>query len=76
MYAAETTGEIAIKRSMPMSEPMAEESVRTRIEELVALHNGEIYAYLLRMVRDGELANQDHIRQLASGVGVHVPSIR
>ena len=56
MYAAETTGEIAIKRSMPMSEPMAEESVRTRIEELFALHNGEIYAYLLRMVRDGELA--------------------
>ena len=52
MYAAETTGEIAIKRSMPMSEPMAEESVRTKIEELFALHNGEIYAYLLRMVRD------------------------
>jgi RNA polymerase sigma factor (sigma-70 family) len=56
MYAADTTGEIAIQRSMPMSEPMAEESVRARIEELFALHNSEIYAYLFRMVRDGDLA--------------------
>jgi RNA polymerase sigma-70 factor, ECF subfamily len=56
MYAADATGHIAMQRSIPMTERLAEEFVRARIEELFALHNGEIYAYLMRMVRDGDLA--------------------
>jgi RNA polymerase sigma factor (sigma-70 family) len=56
MYAADTSGELAMQRSIAMTEPLAEEAVRARIEELFALHNAEIYAYLLRMLRDGDLA--------------------
>jgi RNA polymerase sigma-70 factor (ECF subfamily) len=39
-----------------MSEPRAQTSAATFVEELFARHHGEIYAYLVRMLRDEELA--------------------
>jgi RNA polymerase sigma factor (sigma-70 family) len=43
-------------REAVVSELSASGSVRASIEELFTLHQGEIYAYLARMVRDSELA--------------------
>jgi RNA polymerase sigma-70 factor (ECF subfamily) len=39
-----------------MSEPRAQTSAATFVEDLFARHHGEIYAYLVRMLRDEELA--------------------
>lgn len=39
-----------------MTAPLESSSERTYIEELFALHHNEIYAYLIRMLRDQELA--------------------
>jgi RNA polymerase sigma-70 factor (ECF subfamily) len=43
-------------RGRTMTDDIAELSARAAIERLFALHQGEIFAYLLRMLRDPELA--------------------
>jgi RNA polymerase sigma factor (sigma-70 family) len=56
MYARDTSREFVVSGPIAVSERMEDAPVRSRIEELFALHNGEIFGYLLRMVRDGDLA--------------------
>ena len=56
MYAPETSREFVVSGASAVSERMEDAPVRSRIEELFALHNAEIFGYLLRMVRDGDLA--------------------
>ncbi len=46
----------ALPRSIGVSAPIEDVAGRAFIEELFALHHAEIYAYVLRMVRDGDLA--------------------
>ena len=51
-----TIGVLAIPQGLAMSQA-GRTAADTFIEELFAKHHGEIYAYLLRMVRDPDLAS-------------------
>jgi RNA polymerase sigma-70 factor (ECF subfamily) len=43
-------------RGVPMTRSWDQDEARIFVEGLFAKHHGEIYAYLVRMLRDGELA--------------------
>ena len=49
-------GELTLSRDLAMSRPLERADARTFIEELFARHHREINAYVMRMVRDTELA--------------------
>lgn len=48
--------ELVLPGGVPMTEASGRESAHAFIEDLFTRHHGEIYAYVYRMVRDGELA--------------------
>jgi RNA polymerase sigma-70 factor (ECF subfamily) len=52
--AASLAGSVAIGR--PVSRSWDQDNASTFVEALFAKHHGEIYAYLVRMLRDSELA--------------------
>jgi len=54
--AADTPAEPAIAEGRPAALPADPLAARTFVEGLFARHRGEIYAYLVRMIRDPELA--------------------
>ena len=49
-------GGVAVGTPLPVSGTWDRDTAGAFIEDLFARHHGEIYAYLLRMLRDGELA--------------------
>ena len=52
LSAVHPTGQLALAPDRPMTGSSARTAADTFIEELFARHQGEIYAYLYRMVRD------------------------
>jgi RNA polymerase sigma-70 factor (ECF subfamily) len=58
--ATEFPGDLLATRSRRVAAPMSgawdKDTAGAFVEQLFAKHHGEIYAYLLRMLRDGELA--------------------
>ncbi|HEY0443692.1 MAG TPA: sigma-70 family RNA polymerase sigma factor [Candidatus Limnocylindrales bacterium] len=58
--ATELSGDLLAARSKRVAAPMSgawdKDTAGAFVEQLFAKHHGEIYAYLLRMLRDGELA--------------------
>src|SRR6266849_5087847 len=64
MYSAEVAGQLSaelasdllVGRAQSVTGRASEETARAFIEDLFARHNHEIYAYLVRMLRDPELA--------------------
>lgn len=63
MFANRESGSLAVypeaqqrRAGGPMSRTWEHDAAGTFVETLFARHHGEIYAYLMRMVRDGDLA--------------------
>lgn len=57
---SQLSGDLGATRSMPIGTSVSgawdKDTAGAFVEQLFAKHHGEIYAYLLRMLRDGELA--------------------